>query len=833
MNGFDHIFDFEMSIGPNAFGTGTANGTNTAANANSNNPSSASYNPESLRAPNTFDPSSSHTGTALYPGALTSPQHHHHLLSTNGTQGNAAYALSGNNSPYRGNSSTSAAAVAAANAAILASTAGYDPVTYRHQHASLAATRQSPHQTNLDDFFMMAPPFLQQSSAVAAPSSTAPSAPICSSSSATVPAAFDPLMLAPEGHVASKKADMTNPEEEFLSEIEIQVPSLSLEPMKGTEVVRRIRQCMEDVIRRYIPCVDFLVQCQQDLRKGLAYATQKQRVGSRRYYQQTMTSRQFWQTYIDHLPNRFLLSNQRMMEQSALQQAVEGLQKLRSDAKNACAHGSESVKNTFLGGMKEGESWGLRRWLSKNGNALRVCTDLECILKACKALDKTENNTKKMAKLLRPIAKETLTKLKNDIPASYQERSTAHPYLPFFHRLEAALRDMSQFDPEDDGVILLDDSDDDDDDPVIIEAPPPPPPPPTRKRKAPPKKSAPKNPPKRNRPSEPAATKDDASSSGESDTESVIEVIGVKPPRGQQTKDATEWVCALCNHENKSASTMCEACGAESFQEMGLSFENLDAEIMNQITKKKAPSKKKQRDDLRVAVSHLWPSGAFESELENAAGIALSMARKVERLADYFDQLQSTELPHHVTRARKANAFWDSFFGDALRIFMHLLDEEEIVHFVDPVDDADLASEGFPSYSSVIKTPLCLRNIIDALFDVENINEDEAISDDTSLMNGSLSKWKIPKWNMWRGSELLQAIDLVFLQSLAYGKSCGEGRSKQRSRTNELRKKLWNSIHTLIATHYPEDAERRKQSTPTRRSETSGFVINKEGGRSR
>jgi len=85
---------------------------------------------------------------------------------------------------------------------------------------------------------------------------------------------------------------------------------------------------------------------------------------------------------------------------------------------------------------------------------------------------------------------------------------------------------------------------------------------------------------------------------------------------------------------------------------------------------------------------------------------------------------------------------------------------------------------------------------------------------------------------MWRGSDLLQAVDLVFLNSLAYGKICGEGRSRNRSTTNDLRKQLWNQIQeTVNACIDSDDAERKRQCTPTRRSETSGFVVEKRKGR--
>ena len=79
---------------------------------------------------------------------------------------------------------------------------------------------------------------------------------------------------------------------------------------------------------------------------------------------------------------------------------------------------------------------------------------------------------------------------------------------------------------------------------------------------------------------------------------------------------------------------------------------------------------------------------------------------------------------------------------------------------------------------------------------------------------------------MWIGKDLLQAIDLVFLNSLAYGNALNQGRSQHRSSTNQLRKKFWSGISEILDSI---DLESRKQSMPTRRAEKSGFVVYKIG----
>jgi len=72
-------------------------------------------------------------------------------------------------------------------------------------------------------------------------------------------------------------------------------------------------------------------------------------------------------------------------------------------------------------------------------------------------LNKEDAKTIELAKRIRPESKKGVDRLKADVPKAYQEVSTAHPYLPFFHRLESCLKGLSEFDPEDDDVICLDD----------------------------------------------------------------------------------------------------------------------------------------------------------------------------------------------------------------------------------------------------------------------------------------------------------------------------------------------------------------------------------------
>ena len=57
----------------------------------------------------------------------------------------------------------------------------------------------------------------------------------------------------------------------------VEVPGVSLKPMSSADVTNRINLKTDEVVTRYLPCVDFLVACQQELRAGLAESNKKSR----------------------------------------------------------------------------------------------------------------------------------------------------------------------------------------------------------------------------------------------------------------------------------------------------------------------------------------------------------------------------------------------------------------------------------------------------------------------------------------------------------------------------------------------------------------------------
>lgn len=567
------------------------------------------------------------------------------------------------------------------------------------------------------------------------------------------------------------------PVDPWLEELRLEVSGLSLEPMSGVDILHRVETRSEEVITKYLPCVDFLVQCQQELRKGLAAATTKRVVNH--MFRDAMTPRQFYNSYIANLPERFYRKNRKTMKPEDLDAAVKELQTLCLNAKGAERQGCEVVKNTFLGGMKDGESWGLRKWLSKHGGALYICNDSECILHSCQKLDRSLDSTRKLGEKLRPIAKRALTRLKADVPSSYQEHSTAHPYLPFFHRLEAALKGMSNFDPEDDDVICIDD----DDEVEELKATIPPPQPEEKKRKAsttrPRKKPAPA-------PAPPPAKKP---KSDESDGEdSFIEVLNeLKPSTSRKDTDI------IPMNENDDAIYM---------QELLKTFDddNSHSDLFGGDTP--------DFDNINLSTGK---KDAFE------------LAAGIDRLAVMFDSKKEALVrPRNIP----ANSFWNESenYASALRLLTEILRSPDSSSHLEPVNELELVQLGQPSYTSIIRHPLCLRDIVTGL-----IEETDDMSDTVTSNDGRLPTEGLESWNMWNGYDLLSAIDLVLLNALAYGKAADEGRSSERSKTNKLRKILWAGIKNVIDLRIPaHDQEMKKESTPTRRGESSGFVVFKE-----
>jgi len=63
--------------------------------------------------------------------------------------------------------------------------------------------------------------------------------------------------------------------EDVLADFTILISSLSMEPLSAHDVLERVENRSLEVVTRYLPCVEFLVLCQQELRNALEMATQR------------------------------------------------------------------------------------------------------------------------------------------------------------------------------------------------------------------------------------------------------------------------------------------------------------------------------------------------------------------------------------------------------------------------------------------------------------------------------------------------------------------------------------------------------------------------------
>ena len=533
------------------------------------------------------------------------------------------------------------------------------------------------------------------------------------------------------------------------------------------------------------------------------------------------------------LPKRFRHQNEPLMPRAELQEAYSGLQALVNEARKETVVSCESVKNAFLGGMRDGESWGLRKWLSKHGGALKICNDLELILGALKTKSKESEKDKPpiitLAEHIRPKAKQALERLLNDIPTAYQQVSSAHPYLPFFHRLESALRSMSSFDPEDDGIICLDDSDDDEVN-VVEEVKSG-----TTNLKS--KRGKPttfdtKSPPTK-RPRSSVQSKNsnlqnhtaNTLKSEDNDSDSDIEVVAVKPGNGIGKNDQTathhplhehkdeeeippkkieiekdrqqrnfskakentstngDWRCPQCTFLNLSSDKHCVMCSDDS----------ADGEQAVAEAEAAAAAAGKEVD--------------FQSKLATRKPMsALALANMIAKLTEDLETGENSRPESLYVRGRISHDFWGTT-GQliyVLKVFRLILFEPSCSRHVNSVEQTRDYQSSLQEYHSIVRTSLCFQDIIEAL-----------LLDNHSSVRGKLEPEHLGGWNMFNARDLVQAIDLVFLNALCFE---GKKQSSARIEVKRLRKFLWDNI-----------LSRGGSFKITKRSETSGFVMRKKG----
>ena len=695
----------------------------------------------------------------------------------------------------------------------------------------------------------------------------------------------------------------------ILERISLTVTAVSLTPMSGNEVVRHIRNKTDDVITRFLPCVDFLVNCQQELRQGLALAQQQQQQQQQRGRRgasrnnTVITPRQFHTSYVAPLPNRFKRQYEPIMASEHLHHAIRSLESLVKDAAVATPQGIDHVKNAFLGGMRENQSWGLRKWLSEHGGAGSICNDVEEVMRHVKALKRDEETTKRLAEMLRPIARQAHDRLKKDVPSAYQEKSSAHPYLPFFHRLEACLKQMATYDPEEDDVICLEDSDDEDEDvtvlskktgaqaPVAATSRSPVPNRPTMAKDSFISKWADSfaeggrgNDAKRSRldlgaqtdnedqhvgercedadrvekgkPKEPEVIclvdsddeEDESDSLAQKNAFNIdfgrLDSLSPPPPLARNnvadaplnssqhgtsaeaiiTKEGEQWRCVQCTFLNEAFAKQCVMCndddsanGANSADDLanflgGGSF-LLEGESCNHSF---------NGSDQFLQVNCLTPTNHFTTGTDQHKWRALQSAdaRELECLAEHISGGGSLPNQAHM----QTDQFWakSDTFPQILLLFRSILQHPTSHRFLEPVNETQLFMMGSPEYTSIVKHPLCFHEIVSALSRSEDAVKHPYLT--MRLSNGKLAvanMGELEHWNMWNGLHLIEAIDLVLLNSLAYNGSL-ENSGQLQIETESLRDLLWEGVNSMLKRLQPH---RRRDHLPQRRSVDSGFVV--------
>jgi hypothetical protein len=433
------------------------------------------------------------------------------------------------------------------------------------------------------------------------------------------------------------------------------------------------------------------------------------------------------------------------MDTQKMNDAYIGIESLLLGVKKEQSSGKhENMKNAFLGGMRDGESWGLRKWMSKHGGALKICNDLELIWTAFRSMKDPEPAVIELARLFRPLAQVSFYKLRKQVPKAYQERSTAHPYLPFFHRLESVLQGLSEFDPEDDDVICLDDLED-------------------------------------NTANFKAETSNSMTLSSQAHREEVLQ--------SAYTSAHTEQKTDL--RPNEVGQTFDSSCDSdieiiETKQSIQLNTENF-ATTNDQTDRMIDRSKCNSASDY----SQNFPCTGkkYTENVQELAALIESIASSLE--------LGQEVRPRSLTTD---DDFWSTIanYVGILRLFRNLLVHKSSAYFIDIRSLSNGDNSEIIRFCNLIKRPLFFRDIAAAM-----------------RSDGRLTVPALNKWNMFRGEHLIQAVDLVFLNALAF---VGREADLRRREINSMRQMFWKEIR---------DMSRDKKHIPVQRRETSEFIVRK------
>ncbi len=104
------------------------------------------------------------------------------------------------------------------------------------------------------------------------------------------------LSLNEELENSNNSSRKPTPQGDFFADFTINIISLSQEPLSAHEIIEKVTFRCNEVVTRFLPCVEFLVACQQELRAGLQMVVQKNGRGRSIFTAQEVT--QFNLSYI-------------------------------------------------------------------------------------------------------------------------------------------------------------------------------------------------------------------------------------------------------------------------------------------------------------------------------------------------------------------------------------------------------------------------------------------------------------------------------------------------------------------------------------------------------
>lgn len=212
--------------------------------------------------------------------------------------------------------------------------------------------------------------------------------------------------------------------------------------------------------------------------------------------------------------------------------------------------------------------------------------------------------------------------------------------------------------------------------------------------------------------------------------------------------------------------------------------------------------------------------GTTGTEQQQWRALQSADARELECLAEHI--AGGGSLPQQAQQ--HTDTFWAmaDTFPQILLLFRSILQHPTSYRFLEPVNETQLFMMGSPEYTSIVKHPLCFHEIVTALSRSEDAVKCPYLS--MRLSNGRLAvanMGELVHWNMWNGLHLIEAIDLVLLNSLAYNGNLENSRQLQ-DETESLRNLLWEGVNGMLKRLQPH---RRRDHLPQRRSVDSGFVV--------